>query len=202
MHNHREEPYYRQRPPWVDEMTADQPPFRRRRGRARGFGPGFGPGSPGSFFGHGPRANRGDIRAAILALLAERPMHGYQIIQEITDRSGGVWAPSPGSVYPTLQHLEDEELVTVDTTEGKKVFSLTAAGRAANDARSATAAPWDEVGRDVGEGLLDLRDAIGQVAGAVRQIARGGTAAQVAAAQRVLGEARRSLYRILAEDEA
>src|SRR6516164_6041252 len=118
MHNHREEPYYRQRPPWVDEMTADQPPFRRRRGRARGFGPGFGPGSPGSFFGHGPRANRGDIRAAILALLAERPMHGYQIIQEITDRSGGVWAPSPGSVYPTLQHLEDEGLVTADTTEG------------------------------------------------------------------------------------
>jgi len=201
MHNHHHDDlFYRQgQPPWVGAMTADQPPFRRRRGR--GFGPGFGPGSPGSFFGHGPRANRGDIRAAILALLAERPMHGYQIIQEITDRSGGVWAPSPGSVYPTLQHLEDEGLVTVDTTEGKKVFSRTDAGRAANDARGATTAPWEEVGRDVGEGLLDLRDALGQVAGAVRQIARGGTPAQVAAAGRVLGETRRSLYRILADDE-
>jgi len=144
MHNHHhEDPYSRQgRPPWAGAMTDDQP-YRRRRGRGRGFGPG----SPGSFFGQGPRANRGDIRAAILALLAERPMHGYQIIQEITDRSGGVWAPSPGSVYPTLQHLEDEGLVTADTTEGKKVFSLTAAGQAANEARGATTAPWEEVGR-------------------------------------------------------
>ena len=118
MHNHHhEDPYSRQgRPPWAGAMTDDQP-YRRRRGRGRGFGPG----SPGSFFGQGPRANRGDIRAAILALLAERPMHGYQIIQEITDRSGGVWAPSPGSVYPTLQHLEDEGLVTADTTEPSDV---------------------------------------------------------------------------------
>ena len=203
MHNHhRDDPHYGQgQPPWVGAMTADQP-YRRRRGRGRGFGPGFGPGSPGSFFGQGPRANRGDIRAAILALLAERPMHGYQINQEITDRSGGVWAPSPGSVYPTLQHLEDEGLVTADTTEGKKVFSLTAAGQAANEARGATTAPWEEVGRDVGEDVLELRDAVGQVAGAVRQIARGGTPAQIAAATRLLGETRRSLYRILAEDDA
>jgi DNA-binding PadR family transcriptional regulator len=178
-------------------MTAGQPPFRSRRGRGRGFGPGF----PGWFFGQGPRASRGDIRAAILALLAEQPMHGYQIIQEITDRSAGVWTPSPGSVYPTLQALDDEGLVSVNTTEGKKVFSLTDAGRAANEAREATTAPWDEVGRDVGEGLLDLRDAVGQVLGAVRQIAGGGTPSQVAEAKRVLGETRRSLYRILAEDD-
>ncbi|MDP9075159.1 MAG: PadR family transcriptional regulator, partial [Actinomycetota bacterium] len=76
---------------------SDQPPFRGRRGRGQFGGPG-GQGSPGSFFGHGPRANRGDIRAAILALLAEMPMHGYQIIQQISERSGGVWTPSPGSV--------------------------------------------------------------------------------------------------------
>jgi DNA-binding PadR family transcriptional regulator len=199
--HHHDDPYHREGPPpWGGPMTADQPPFRRRRGR--GFGPGFGPGFPGSFFGHGPRASRGDIRAAILALLAEQPMHGYQIIQEVTDRSSGVWAPSAGSVYPTLQALEDEGLVTVDMSEGKKVFSLTDAGRAANEARPATSAPWDEVGRDVGEGLIDLRDAMVQVIGAVRQIARGGTPAQVAEAKRVLGETRRSLYRILAEDDA
>ncbi len=190
-------------PPWAGAVTSEEPPFRRRRGRGRGFGQEFGGRGPhGSFFGHGPRAGRGDIRAAILALLAEQPMHGYQIIQEITDRSSGVWTPSPGSVYPTLQHLEDEALVTADTTEGKKVFSLTDAGRAANDARDATSAPWEEVGRDVSEGLLDLRDSMGQVIAAVRQIARGGTAVQVTAAKRVLGEARRALYRILAEDES
>jgi DNA-binding PadR family transcriptional regulator len=204
MHNHlHDDHYYRHGPPpWVGAMTADQPAFRSRRGRGRGFGPGFGPGFPGWFFGQGPRASRGDIRAAILALLAEQPMHGYQIIQEITDRSAGVWTPSPGSVYPTLQALDDEGLVSVNTTEGKKVFSLTDAGRAANEARDATTDPWDDVGRDVGEGLLDLRDAVGQVLGAVRQIAGGGTPAQVAEAKRVLGETRRTLYRILAEDDA
>jgi DNA-binding PadR family transcriptional regulator len=199
MHNHQHDDiHYRHGPrSRLGAMTTEQPPFRRRRGRGRGFGPG----SSESFFGHGPRANRGDIRAAILALLAEQPMHGYQIIQEITARSGGVWTPSPGSVYPTLQHLEDEGLVTIDTSEGRKVFSLTDAGRAAHAARDDAAAPWVEVGRDVGEGVFDLRDAIGQVVGAVRQIARGGTPAQLAAAKRLLGETRRSLYRILAEDD-
>ena len=190
MHDHYEDHY------------DDRPQARRRRGRNRGFGQEFGRGPQGSFFGHGPRASRGDIRAATLALLAEQPMHGYQIIQEITDRSSGVWTPSPGSVYPTLQHLEDEGLVTVTITEGKKVFSLTDAGRAANESTAATSAPWEEVGRDVGEGLLDLRDNMGQVIAAVRQIARGGTTAQVAGAKRVLGDARRALYRILAEDES
>ena len=159
-------------------------------------------GSAGSFFGHGPRASRGDVRAAILALLAESPMHGYQIISEITARSGGVWAPSPGSVYPTLQHLEDEDLVTSTTSEGKKVFSLTDAGRAQNEARTSTRAPWEEVGEDVDTALIELRDGLAQIAGAVRQIARGGTTAQVAAAKKVLAETRRALYRILAEDDA
>src|SRR5581483_8931279 len=110
MHNH-------EHPPW-----AAPPPFGGRRGRRRNMG--FGP--PGAFFGPGPRA-RGDVRAAILALLAEAPMHVYQIITEITDRSQGVWSPSPGSVYPTLQALEEEGLVTSATADGKKVFSLTEA---------------------------------------------------------------------------
>ena len=185
-------------PPWVRAMkTGDQPPFRGRRGRGRGFAGG----SPGSFFGHGPRANRGDVRAAVLALLAEAPMHGYQIIREIGERSGGIWTPSPGSVYPTLQHLEDEDLVTRDTADGKKVFSLTDAGREANDARPGSRAPGEDVGDDVDGTLIELRDGVGQVAAAVRQIARGGTPSQVSAAKKVLAEARRSLYRILAEDD-
>ena len=87
-------------------------------------------GGPGYAFGR--RAGRGDIRAAILALLAEEPMHGYQIIQELTERTGGVWRPSPGSVYPTLQQLEDEELVRESAPEsGKRVYELTDDGRKA-----------------------------------------------------------------------
>jgi DNA-binding PadR family transcriptional regulator len=198
MHSHHHEHHHHHED---RAMTAgDHHPFRGRRGRGRGDG--FGGGSSGSFFGRGPRANRGDVRAAVLALLAERPMHGYQIITEIAERSGGVWTPSPGSVYPTLQHLEDEDLVTSDTSEGKKVFSLTDAGRVANEARTGARAPWEEVGDDVDATLIELRDGIGQVANAVRQIARGGTATQVAAAKKVLAEARRSLYRILAGDES
>ena len=99
---------------------------RRRRGGRHGFGP---PGFDRMFFGPGRKAGRGDIRATILALLAEEPMHGYQIIQEVTDRTGGAWRPSPGSVYPTLQQLEDEELVRTVHTDGRRVFELTDAGR-------------------------------------------------------------------------
>ena len=91
--------------------------------------------SPG-FLGRGPRAGRGDVRAAILALLAEEPMHGYQIMRELGERSGGVWRPSPGSIYPTLQQLEDEELVRPETGDGgRRVFALTDAGREAPDGR-------------------------------------------------------------------
>jgi len=101
----------------------------RNRGRGRGrdgFGPGFGRGGGfGPGHGRGGRTRRGDVRAAILALLAEEPMHGYQIITELTERSGGVWRPSPGSVYPTLSALEDQGLVTADTSEGRRVFQLT-----------------------------------------------------------------------------
>ncbi|HEV3367280.1 MAG TPA: PadR family transcriptional regulator, partial [Acidimicrobiales bacterium] len=90
----------------------------RGRGRPDGFGPGFGrhsefgPGFGGPMFGRRAKVGRGDVRAAVIALLAEEPMHGYQIITELTERSGGVWRPSPGSVYPTLQAMEDQGLVT------------------------------------------------------------------------------------------
>lgn len=196
--HHHDHSAARQGPPWVRAMNSGEGPFRGRRGRR----PGFPAGSPGSFFGHGPRANRGDVRAAILGLLAEAPMHGYQIIKEIDQRSSGVWTPSPGSVYPTLQHLEDEDLVTSDLSDGKKVFSITESGRAAYEARGSSRSPWDEVGDDVDDTLIELRDGIGQVANAVRQIARGGTVAQVSAAKRILADTRRALYRLLAEDDS
>jgi DNA-binding PadR family transcriptional regulator len=176
-----------------------RPPFGGRRGHRGGR---FDGGEPtGSFFGRGPRAARGDIRAAILALLAEEPMHGYQVIKELGARSGGVWKPSPGSVYPTLQHLEEEGVVAGRDQDGKRVFELTDAGRAEVAARAAgRPAPWDEVGAEVDSELVDLRDLARQVAVAVRQVAHAGTAAQVDAASRVLTDARRAMYRILADE--
>ena len=157
-------------------------------------------GFPG-FLGRGPRAGRGDVRAAILALLSEEPMHGYQIMRELSERSGGVWRPSPGSIYPTLQQLEDEELVRPETGEaGRRVFALTDAGREAAKAASSGKAPWDEVGVEGDATALELRDLVGQVMNAARQVLHAGEPAQIAQAKDVLRDTRRKLYRILAED--
>jgi DNA-binding PadR family transcriptional regulator len=157
-------------------------------------------GFPG-FLGRGPRAGRGDVRAAILALLAEQPMHGYQIMRELGERSGGVWRPSPGSIYPTLQQLEDEELVRPETGDaGRRVFTLTDAGREAQAAAAGGPAPWDEVGVEGDVTALELRDLVGQVVTAARQVLHAGETAQIAQAKDVLRDARRKLYRILAED--
>ena len=167
---------------------------RRRRGR-RGFGP---PGFDRMFFGPARKAGRGDIRAAILALLAEEPMHGYQIIQELTDRTGGAWRPSPGSVYPTLQQLEDEELVRTVHSDGRRVFELTDAGRE-QAAALPSAAPWEAAGEG-DDDISELRDLVFQVLGATRQVAHAGTPKQIAAAQTILENARRGMYQLLAED--
>ena len=157
-------------------------------------------GFPG-FLGRGARAGRGDVRAAILALLAEEPMHGYQIMRELGERSGGVWRPSPGSIYPTLQQLEDEELVRPETGDGgRRVFTLTDAGREAQSAAAGGPAPWEEVGAEGDASALELRDLVGQVMGAARQVLHAGESAQIAQAKAVLRETRRKLYRILAED--
>ena len=163
------------------------------RGRGRGgFGPGFGPGA----FGPGRRANRGDVRAAVLALLAEAPMHGYQIISELDERTGGAWKPSPGSVYPTLQMLEDEGLVRSEAEGGKNVFHLTGSGTEA--AAAGEAAPWEAVAGDAAAG--DLRRTIAQLAMAFKQVAQTGTPDQIQRATAVLNDARKALYGILAED--
>jgi DNA-binding PadR family transcriptional regulator len=162
---------------------------------------------PGAFFGHGPPAatpkvRRGDVRAAALALLSERPRNGYQIIQEIAERSHGIWRPSPGSVYPALQQLEDEGLIRAEESGGRRTFRLTEDGRAyvrRNDAQIGE--PWAEVADSVSEELVDLRVLFGQVGMAMRQVAEVGTPAQRGAARKVLVDARRALYRLLAEDE-
>lgn len=149
-------------------------------------------------FRPGPtRMGRGDVRTAVLALLAEEPMHGYQIIREIEERSGGSWKPSAGSVYPTLQLLADEGLIVADEQGGRKTYSLTYAGRAAVDAEGASA-PWETSGARDGGRHGALPKAGVELASAAAQVARTGSPEQVQQAVAVLEEARRKLYAILA----
>ena len=142
----------------------------------------------------GTRMGRGDVRAAVLSLLAEKPMHGYQIIQEIEERSNGAWKPSAGSVYPTLQLLADEGLVQVEESNGRKTYSLTEAGKAV----PAASAPWEGSSSTSKHGALPKAGL--ELAQAAGQVQRSGSTAQVAEAVAVLDEARRKLYAILAQD--
>ncbi|AMB58839.1 PadR family transcriptional regulator [Microterricola viridarii] len=147
----------------------------------------------------GSRVGRGDVRAAVLALLAEQPMHGYQIIREVEDRSGGSWKPSAGSVYPTLQLLSDEGLIAAEEANGRKIYALTEAGRAEADAAGASA-PWGATGSTDAPGFGALPKAGVELAQAAAQVGRTGTPEQVQQAVTVLVEARRRLYSILAQD--
>ncbi len=173
------------------------------QGFGQGFGPGFGFGPGGRRGGWrrgGPgRGRRGDVRAAILALLAERPMHGYEMIQQIAERSNGIWKPSPGSVYPTLQLLDDEGLIAASESDGsKKLFELTDEGRAA--AGKIETPPWDEIAEGADPGHMNLRAAMGQLFGAVAQSAHTATAEQQQRIVEIVNNARREIYGILGED--
>jgi hypothetical protein len=126
-------------------------------------------------------------------------MHGYQIITEITDRSGGVWRPSPGSVYPTLQALEDQGLVTATTTGGRRVFSLTDQGKAAADATGDGPAPWDVAARRADRSMHDLGGLVFEVGAAIAQVGRTGSQEQVSAVKDILADTRRRIYLLLAE---
>ncbi len=195
----------------------DEPPEHHGRGPGRHGGDlfGFGPGRPGPDFwgehdfGRGPRrgrgrAGRGDVRAAIIALLAEEPRNGYQIIQEIEQRTDGMWRASSGSVYPALSQLEDEGLIEPVGEGGRKLFTLTEAGRrhAEQHAEHLTRI-WQEA---VGPGakfdeMVRDRTLIGQLVMAYRQVAQVGSAAQHEEARAVLTKARQALYKILAADD-
>ncbi|GGD69877.1 PadR family transcriptional regulator [Microbacterium murale] len=151
--------------------------------------------------GSGPsRMARGDVRAAVITLLAEEPMHGYQIINEIAERSGGSWKPSAGSVYPTLQLLADEGLITAEEQNGRKTYSLTGAGREEAEIAADKPAPWEAFSSRDHSHLTALPKAGMDLAGAAAQVARTGTPEQVQEAVTVLDEARRRLYAILAQD--
>jgi DNA-binding PadR family transcriptional regulator len=183
------------------------------------FGPGFGRGFGGPGFGgpgfgrggRGPRGGgrgrgrgrRGDVRAAILTLLAERPMHGYEMIQEIAERSQDLWKPSPGSVYPTLQLLVDEDLIVGTASDGsKKLFELTDAGRAV--AEKIETPPWEEITegwKEEAPGALGLRSSVGQLMGAVAQSMHTASPEQQQRIVDIVNNARREIYGILGETE-
>ncbi len=176
-----------------DALSVERPGSRRMRGLGGRLG-GHGHGRPPRPHGGRFQMRRGIIRDAILGLLAEQPMHGYQVMQELADRSGGRWHPSAGSVYPTLQQLEDEGLVTAEDRDGRKTFSLTETGQAAAKAVPADR-PWTRH-----EGGNDLGGLIRELNVAATQVNRVGSPAARDEARKVLADARRSLYRILADD--
>jgi DNA-binding PadR family transcriptional regulator len=149
--------------------------------------------------GRGGRARRGDVRTAILQLLEEEPMHGYQLMDAIRERTGGRWSPSPGAIYPTIAQLEDEGLVTVTADSGRKLVALTAQGRAEAEARRTNEGdPFAQAGGP-GRGR-DLRPLLMSLHGAAREVARSGSDVQIEAAGTILQDARRALYRLLADD--
>jgi DNA-binding PadR family transcriptional regulator len=176
-------------PPWVAQM----------------FGPEFGPGGRGRGRGRGrgPRARRGDVRVAILDVLAstEEELNGYQVIQQITDRSQGAWRPSPGSVYPTIAQLEDEGLVETVREGGRKFLRLTEEGRAYVAERAdELAAVWEPFAEPEDDGdHANLRPVIGQTIAAVWQVATTGTPDQQRRAAEILADTRRQLYGLLAD---
>jgi DNA-binding PadR family transcriptional regulator len=150
----------------------------------------------------GRRSRRGDVRAAVLLLLEEGPRNGYQLIQELADRSEGAWRPSPGSIYPVLAQLQDEGLIAPDDSTDGRGFALTEAGRADVEAnRERMGKPWEAASAEMSEPRMTLFGTTRQVAAAVRQVMEAGTDAQVAEAASVLADARRRIYKILAEDE-
>jgi len=172
------------------------PPFEQ-------FGMRGGPWGPPKFGGRGPRVRRGDVRAAILDLLAEgQPWNGYQIIQEIGARTQGVWRPSAGSVYPALQQLEDEGLITAAAGEDRRRnYTLTDEGRAYVEAHAdELKASWDAVTGSVDDAAVQMHNLARNVAMATVQVAQAGTPAQVQQASKVLADTRKALYRILAAD--
>ena len=172
----------------------------------RGFGrAGFGPGGPG-FGGFGPggprggrRANKADVRAAILSLLADGPSNGYALIRAIEEKTGGAWRPSPGSVYPTLQQLVDEELISPAGDGRRTEYELTESGTAylaehADELKKAWEATPGQSDADAA-----YHESVGKLMGVVHQFRFSATDAQRAAAVEKLDEARRALYLILAD---
>lgn len=158
------------------------------------------PGPPGP--PRGPKAGRGDVRAAILALLREGPRNGYQVMSDIEERSGGAWRPSPGAVYPALSQLADEGLIAAEESAGRRTFSLTEAGREYVEQNPEMArGAWESMAQQDAWQVPGLFAEAARLGGGIMQIAHAGSPEQIRAAERLLQQARRDLYKILAADE-
>jgi len=175
---------------------------RHHQRHRHGVGPEFGGGWGRGPRGRGRKARRGDIRAASLLLLAEEPRNGYQIMQEVQERSDGLWSPSPGSVYPALQQLEDEGLIRSTEIEGRKAYEITDEGRkVVADRGEGRPAPWEEMSGGFSQDAVELGRLMREVAAAFVQVMKTGSDAQAARAKEVLATTRRELYRILADGD-
>ena len=195
-----------------NDFSQTRRPADRRRGRHytdRGFGGdfgrdfGLGPGFGGSGRPRGRRrgGRGGDVRAAALLLLDEGPKHGYQLIQEIGERSQGGWNPSPGSIYPVLQQLEDEGLLTFERVDGRKTATLTEDGTAyVDEHRDELGTPWDAGQDDRSHEMHELATSLKGFINAWKQVAQAGTPEQREKATTVVEDARKAMYKILAED--
>ena len=173
--------------------------WKGRRWEGPGFGGPWGgwPGPPG--FVRAQKAGRGDVRAAILALLREGPRNGYQIMSEIEERSGGAWRPSPGAVYPALQQLADEGLIESEESSGRRAFRLTDEGRRYVEENPDKArAAWESMAQGEPGEMPGLFVQAARLGGSIVQVARDGTQEQIHAAEALLEQTRRSLYQILA----
>lgn len=225
-HTHHHHPHHHPQNHPTGEPGGEQEFTRRGRrgprpeGFGRGFGPlgpgipgfgapGFGPGGPGGPFGHGGpggprgrggRARRGDVRLAALLLIAEQPRNGYQIIQELGERSEGAWKPSPGAIYPALSQLTDEGFIRETEVDGRKAYEITEQGKTEADQASDRQAPWEQAS----EGLEassqgQLFKALGGLAHAARAVAQTGDESLAKQAAEVVDETRKKLYGLLAE---
>jgi DNA-binding PadR family transcriptional regulator len=190
----------RGRPPHVDHLER-LAALRGFRGGSPFGGPMFGgPFGGGPFGGGRGRRRRGDVRVALLMLLAEEPRNGYQLMQTIEERSGGRWRPSPGSVYPTLAQLEDEGLIRGIERDGTKLFELTEQGKERLEESTVDPAPWEEADDPATHSLSEIGSLIIQIGKAAWQVVQEGDERQVEKASQTLAETRRALYRILAQD--
>jgi DNA-binding PadR family transcriptional regulator len=175
--------------------------LREMRGGPWGDRPPFGGGRGGPFGGGRGRRRRGDVRTALLMLVAEEPRNGYQLMQTIEERSGGRWRPSPGSVYPTLSQLEDEGLIRGVERDGAKLFEITDQGRERLAESKTDPAPWAEEDDPDAPDVQRMASLIIQIGKAAWQVAQEGDERQTEQAYQTLAETRRALYRILAQDE-
>ncbi len=164
-------------------------------------GPGFGPGFAMAFRNGRMRAQRGDVKAAILSLVKESPRHGYDIIVEIEQRSGGAWKPSPGSIYPTLQVLEDQGLLCGSDSDGKRIYTITDLGSEYVENLPGGGVRWEQFQEGPFGGVAELRDQMVQLGSAVMQVAANGERVQIESTVKLLNETKKKIYKLLAEED-